>query len=111
MLPRDGSGLGRQNVVTARAMVGLLRWATASRRTSFGGPPSRRAAARNVTEPLADVSFWGKTGSLNRVAALSGYLRRRDGTELAVSVIVNHYAAPDADVRTAMDAWVRSLVE
>ena len=110
VLPRDGSGLGRQNVVTARAMVGLLRWADRQPwRETWRSALAKSGGPGTLRNRLADVSFSGKTGSLNRVAALSGYLRRRDGTEIAVSVIVNHYAAPDADVRAAMDGWVRSL--
>lgn len=112
VLPMDGSGLARQNLVTARAMVGLLRWADRQptrelwrRSLAKGGGPG------TLRNRLTDVGFAGKTGSLSRVAALSGYLTRRDGSQLAVSVIVNHYAAPDAEVRAAMDAWVRGLVE
>ena len=111
VLPRDGSGLGRQNLVTARAMVGLLRWADRQTwRQTWRDSLAQAGGTGTLKSRLADVSFRGKTGSLNRVAALSGYLRRRDGTEIALCVIVNHYAAPDADVRAAMDAWVRSLV-
>lgn len=110
VLPRDGSGLGRQNVVTTRAIVGLLLWEDRqptrdvwrSALAKAGGPGTLHAR-------LADVSFAGKTGSLNRVLALSGYLRRKDGTEVALSIIVNHYAASDEAVRAAMDGWVRSL--
>ncbi len=110
MLPHDGSGLGRQNLVTVRAMVGLLRWADRQPwHQAWRDSLARAGQTGTLKNRLADVSFRGKTGSLNRVAALSGYLRRRDGTEIAISVIVNHYASSDADVRTAMDAWVREL--
>ena len=112
VLPRDGSGLGRQNVVTARAMVGLLRWADRQPwRGVWRGALAKAGGPGTLKNRLQDLSFAGKTGSLNRVLALSGYLTRRDGSEIAVSVIVNHYAAPDADVRAAMDAWVRSLAQ
>ncbi len=111
VLPRDGSGLGRQNLVTARAMVGLLRWADRQpTREVWRSALAKAGGLGTLKNRLVDVSFMGKTGSLNRVLALSGYLKRRDGTEIALSVIVNHYAAPDADVRAAMDAWVRTLV-
>ncbi len=112
VLPRDGSGLGRQNLVTARAMVGLLRWADRQpTRELWRASLAKAGGPGTLKTRLADVSFAGKTGSLNRVLALSGYLRRRDGTEIALSVIVNHYNASDADVRAAMDAWVRALAE
>lgn len=110
VLPRDGSGLGRQNVVTARAMVDVLRWADRQPwHAAWRDSLARAGESGTLKSRLADVSFRGKTGSLNRVAALSGYLRRRDGSELALTIIVNHYASSDAEVRAAMDAWVRSL--
>ncbi|RYG26024.1 hypothetical protein EON82_04925 [bacterium] len=110
ILPRDGSGLGRGNLVTARAMVGLLRWADRQpTRDLWRNALARGGGPGTLRNRLTDVGFWGKTGSLSRVAALSGYLKRRDGSEIVVSVIVNHYAASDAAVRAAMDAWVRSL--
>lgn len=110
VLPKDGSGLARQNLVTARAMVGLLRWADGQpTRTLWRDSLAKAGAPGTLRNRLADVGFAGKTGSLSRVAALSGYLTRRDGSEIVVSVIVNHYAASDAAVRTAMDEWVRSL--
>lgn len=110
VLPIDGSGLARQNLVTVRAMNTLLRWADRQpTRDLWRASLAKGGAPGTLRNRLADVSFWGKTGSLSRVAALSGYLKRRDGTEIVVSVIVNHYAASDAEVRAAMDAWVREL--
>ena len=112
VLPRDGSGLGRQNLVTARAMVKLLRWADRQpTRALWRSSLARAGGPGTLRKRLVNLSFAGKTGSLSRVAALSGYLRRKDGTEIALSVIVNGYAAPDADVRAAMDAWVRKIAE
>jgi serine-type D-Ala-D-Ala carboxypeptidase/endopeptidase (penicillin-binding protein 4) len=110
VLPRDGSGLGRGNLVTARAMVGLLRWADRQpTRDLWRNALAKAGGPGTLRNRLTDVGFWGKTGSLSRVAALSGYLKRRDGSEAVVSVIVNHYSGSDAAVRAAMDAWVRSL--
>lgn len=110
VLPRDGSGLGRGNLVTARAMVGLLRWADRQpTRELWRASLAKGGGPGTLRNRLVDVGFWGKTGSLSRVAALSGYLKRRDGSEAVVSVIVNHYAGSDTAVRAAMDAWVRSL--
>lgn len=112
VIPVDGSGLARQNVVTTRAIVTLLRWADRQpTRNLWRAALAQAGGPGTLHNRLTDVSFAGKTGSLTRVAALSGYLRRRDGTELAVSVIVNHYAGSDAEVRAAMDAWVRSLAQ
>lgn len=110
VLPIDGSGLARQNLVTARAMNAVLRWADHQPfRDLWRASLAKSGGPGTLRNRLADVGFAGKTGSLSRVAALSGYLKRRDGSEIVVSVIVNHYAATDAEVRAAMDAWVRSL--
>ena len=110
VLPRDGSGLGRQNVVTVRAMADLLRWADRQPwRETWRNALARSGGPGTLKNRLKDVSFAGKTGSLNRVLALSGYLTRKNGTEIVVSVIVNHYASSDSAARAVMDEWVRSL--
>jgi D-alanyl-D-alanine carboxypeptidase len=61
-----------------------------------------------LSSRLDGVGFAGKTGSLDMVAALSGYLRTDNGNEVIVSVIANHYLCPNVEARTVLDDFVRA---
>ena len=101
----DGSGLSRNDMITAEATIQLLtymhrhRYASVFRdalpiagvdgtlRTRFRGTP-------------AENNLRAKTGTLSSANSLSGYVRDAAGEELAFSIMVNNYPQ-DADVRTS----------
>ena len=99
----DGSGLSRNDMVTAEATNQLLtymhrhRYASVFRdalpiagvdgtlRNRFKGTP-------------AENNLRAKTGTLSSASSLSGYVRDAAGEELAFSIMVNNFPE-DADVR------------
>lgn len=99
----DGSGLSRNDMITADATVQLLtymhrhRYASVFRdalpiagvdgtlRNRFKGTP-------------AENNLRAKTGTLSSASSLSGYVRDAAGEELAFSIMVNNFSQ-DADVR------------
>ena len=101
----DGSGLSRNDMVTAEATIQLLtymhrhRYASVFRdalpiagvdgtlRNRFKGTP-------------AENNLRAKTGTLSSASSLSGYVRDAAGEELAFSIMVNNYPQ-DADVRAS----------
>ena len=101
----DGSGLSRNDMITAEATLQLLtymhrhRYASTFRdalpiagvdgtlRNRFKGTP-------------AENNLRAKTGTLSSATSLSGYVRDAAGEELAFSIMVNNYPA-DADVRAS----------
>jgi D-alanyl-D-alanine carboxypeptidase/D-alanyl-D-alanine-endopeptidase (penicillin-binding protein 4) len=105
----DGSGLSRHNLVTARAITQLLRWCAEQ--------PTRATWCANLAKPgvgtlanrLAGVQFDGKTGSLDAVSALSGYVYAPNGREYRMSLIMNHYRCPTGDARALQDEFVRAI--
>ncbi|GAA1214307.1 D-alanyl-D-alanine carboxypeptidase/D-alanyl-D-alanine-endopeptidase [Kitasatospora nipponensis] len=113
----DGSGLSRQNLLTGRRLVALLRFAR--QQPWFGawydalpvaGDP-RRMVGGTLTDRLrgtpAEGRLHAKTGSMTGVDALAGYLDRADGRTLAFSVLVNNFAGPSP--RPVIDALVVRL--
>ncbi len=106
--PKDGSGLSREDVVTARAIARLLRW---TRRQPWGAG-YRAALARpgvgTLKSRLAGSDFQGKTGSLAGVSSLSGFVRSSGGRTRVVSLLVNGYACPVARVHDLQDRFVRA---
>lgn len=109
----DGSGLSRYNYVTADAIVRVLTqvWRDEELRGPFlaslpiGGVDGTLAA--RMTTPALRGRVQAKTGTINHVRALSGYLTRADGEKLVFSMIANHFTAPSA----AIDAVVERALE
>jgi D-alanyl-D-alanine carboxypeptidase/D-alanyl-D-alanine-endopeptidase (penicillin-binding protein 4) len=106
VLPRDGSGLSRQNLVTPRALANVLYWTTkqawaADYRTALASPGEGTMASR-----LKDRNFAGKTGTIYAVSSLSGLLWADDPTKLCVaSLVMNHSSQPGSAMRVIQDRF------
>ncbi len=108
-LPRDGSGLSRQNLVTARALAEALRWGLRQPFADVFRASLPKPGEGTLRQRLQSSQFAGKTGTLNAVTSLSGYLTASDGRTVVVSLIVNHSATPASEVRPVIDRFVRRL--
>jgi D-alanyl-D-alanine carboxypeptidase/D-alanyl-D-alanine-endopeptidase (penicillin-binding protein 4) len=90
----DGSGVSPNDRVSPRAFTHLLSWAShqswgAEWRDTFPiGGVDGTLENRFKKSPLKG-KLWAKTGTLNEVNALSGYLTAASGRTLAFSIIVN----------------------
>ena len=112
----DGSGLSRINGVSAENFVRLLEYmhrlphSEAFRESLpvYGVDGTLRNRLRGT--PVQGNGY-AKTGSLNRVSSLSGYLRTKSGRWLAFSIIMNAYNASGADARALQDKLVQILWE
>ena len=112
----DGSGLSRINGVSPENFVRLLEYmhrsphAEAFRESLpvYGVDGTLRNRLRGT--PVQGNGY-AKTGSLNRVSSLSGYLRTKSGRWLAFSIIMNAYNASGADARALQDKLVQMLWE
>lgn len=114
---RDGSGLSRLNRLTARQLVALLGWVVErpyarafSDSLAYGGERGT-TLKRRFTKGAISSSIRAKTGYLDGVRAISGYLRVGDDGALAFALIVNGPTKQirRAAVRNAMDDFIRSV--
>lgn len=104
----DGSGLSRFNLFTPRDVIVLLTkiLQTAPRERVFpllavGG---KTGTIRNYFKPADGLPFvFAKSGSLNGVYNLSGYLTTRSGKTLAFSFMNNNFVGPASDVRREVE--------
>ena len=101
----DGSGLSRNDMITAEASVQLLtfmskhRYATMFRDALPIGGVDGTLRNRFKGTP-AENNVRAKTGSLSSAASLGGYMTTAGGEKLAFSIMVNNYPR-DFDPRSA----------
>lgn len=105
--PMDGSGLSRHNLITTRGLGQALQWAARQPWFSTFDQALAAPGVGTLRSRLSGSTFRGKTGTLNSVVGLSGYVTRQDGERLVVSVLINHTTAPSATVRDLADSVVR----
>lgn len=109
--PMDGSGMSRHNFVTPAAVAQILAWAKRQPWADLWVDAMAKPGSGTLSSRLAGVAFHGKTGSLNSVASLSGYVTLANGETLIVSILLNHFIRPASDARNVADAIVRELTK
>lgn len=95
IIQHDGSGLSRHNLITPEAVVRLYTYMGKESRFSqawrdsltIGGVDG--TLARRFAGTRAAGNFRGKTGTIDQVSALSGYVTTAAGEQLVFSMIVN----------------------
>lgn len=108
--PWDGSGLSRHDLVTARSITRLLEWALKQPWCDVWLQAQAQAGGNGtLANRLRGLDFRGKTGYIDAVVSLSGYLRRSDGRLLILSVVCNHFKKPPSEAREAIDRFVEEL--
>jgi D-alanyl-D-alanine carboxypeptidase/D-alanyl-D-alanine-endopeptidase (penicillin-binding protein 4) len=112
----DGSGLSRENLVTPRAIVQLLQyastqpWALLYEGTlPVAGVDGSLADRLKGTPAMGHVQ--GKTGSLNHVNALSGYATTAKGDKIAFSILTNNHHLPDREALNTIDQIVLAVMQ
>jgi len=97
----DGSGLARENRMSAESMVKLLAFMRTHRGgKSFVGSLSVAGATGTLKDRMASTGgrLRAKTGTLSGVSSLSGYAETPDGDTLIFSILANGWksGAPHA---------------
>jgi D-alanyl-D-alanine carboxypeptidase/D-alanyl-D-alanine-endopeptidase (penicillin-binding protein 4) len=114
----DGSGLSRYDLVTVGAIGGVLEKMYFDRKNykdfynalSVAGVDGTLRYRMSGTP--AENNFHGKTGTLNGVSSLSGYLRMTNGTDLIISIVFQYrnqgayyYRGIENEIVTALSEW------
>jgi len=91
----DGSGLSRANCLSARTLTGILEAAHNDRKlfspfyTVMSVAGVDGTLRKRMKGTFAAGNVHGKTGTLNNVSALTGYVTTRDGELLCFSMLMN----------------------
>ncbi len=112
----DGSGLSRQNLVSPRAVVQMLAyasqqpWGESFRSTLPVAGEDGTLEDRLKGTPAAS-HLQAKTGSLEHVRGISGYATTLHGENLVFSMFTNNNAAPAHEQSAVFDAILTAMVE
>lgn len=96
ILQYDGSGLSRHDLITPSAVVSLYTYMAKQSKYSAAWRESLTIAgvdgtlANRMKGTQAAANFRGKTGTIDQVSALSGYMTTAAGEQLVVSIIINN---------------------
>lgn len=104
----DGSGMSTYNRITPRGMTKLLRWTqtqpwAADFRSALPGS-GEGTLARRFRGTALDGKIFAKTGSLNAVNALSGFMTAASGRTLVFAAYANDRPSTADSATQAMDA-------
>jgi D-alanyl-D-alanine carboxypeptidase/D-alanyl-D-alanine-endopeptidase (penicillin-binding protein 4) len=107
----DGSGLSAGNLVTPRAFVQLLDYMYRHpKRASFIAALPRAQQRGSLLRRFAGTPLEGrvlaKTGSIQRVNTLSGYIERADGRRMTFSIQANGHSVPGRQMLAQIDSLV-----
>ena len=111
----DGSGYSRYNLITMRTLTHLVR----SEELTHPGrlrqwlPIAGESGtlSRRFTTPVARGRIQAKTGSLEGVTALAGFLTDCTGREFVFAMSVQNGVAPASELRAIVDGFLTTLVE
>ena len=110
----DGSGLSRHNLITANATVQLYEYMSRHRYALYffdalpiGGVDGTLKNRFKGTP--AEKNVRAKTGTINYVATLSGYVTSAAGERFVFSVLVNNYPSESSVRRQSIDEIVALL--
>jgi serine-type D-Ala-D-Ala carboxypeptidase/endopeptidase (penicillin-binding protein 4) len=112
----DGSGLGRNTLVTPKLVTHLLGfmyrsewrdiWISMLPIGGVDGTLSSRLCCDSESRGIH-----AKTGTLNRAVALSGYAHSRERGWLAFSILVNDFGASESEIRAWVDRIAEALID
>jgi serine-type D-Ala-D-Ala carboxypeptidase/endopeptidase (penicillin-binding protein 4) len=112
----DGSGLSRRDVITAEALLTVLRrtYAADPQSPLITGLPiagTDGSLANRMRGTAAERKVMAKTGTMSNIRSLAGYVTTADGERLAFVVMVNNFEGASLAATQAVDRVAVRLAE
>ena len=103
----DGSGLSRNNLVTPISQVKFLTNLVNEKyyKTYFDSLPigGQTGTLKKMFMGSGNGQVFAKTGTLNKVKTLAGYMKTNSGKTLVFSLLINNYAGSVDQVKSRME--------
>lgn len=110
---RDASGLSAGNLLTPHVLVQILGYMQRTPRLApaLDALPAAGGRTGSLRLRLQDLGgrVRAKTGSINSVDSLSGFLTTATGRRVIFAIVVNNTAQPSARTRPVIDDIVRAI--
>ena len=111
----DGSGLSRSNKVTPISQVKYLTSLMNQKyyKTYFDSLPiaGQSGTLKSMFLTEGNGQIFAKTGTLNKVKALAGYIKTNSGRTLVFSLLVNNYAGSVSQVKSKMEKILQPALD
>lgn len=104
----DGSGLSRLNLISPLSLNNFLYELNKSKnkdvfRKSLSIPNEEGTLKRRFINTLAEKNIYAKTGSMNNVNSLVGFISTRDKELLSFVIFVNNFNTPQNIIKNIQD--------
>lgn len=95
----DGSGLSRLNLISPRSLVNVLNYVYRSQHKdefikSLARPGEPGTLKRRMNRSRAEKSVSAKTGSMNNVSAICGFVNTSDNQTFAFAIMMQNFTVP-----------------
>lgn len=101
IIVKDGSGVSRNNLLTADWMTNALDKIYKSKDFSKFQDNMAQSGDGTLINRLYDLrgNVWLKTGSLSNISALSGYVNSLDGHTYSVAILIQNFKEPQTEIK------------
>lgn len=109
----DGSGLATRNFFSPDLMTAFLRIQADAARWRASIPVAGKTGSMRgyLKGTAAEGRLAAKSGSLGAVRAYAGYATRKDGQEIAFTIMVNNFTLKSRSLRNKMLALMQNFCE
>jgi D-alanyl-D-alanine carboxypeptidase/D-alanyl-D-alanine-endopeptidase (penicillin-binding protein 4) len=106
--PADGSGMSRHNMETVGGIAQLLRWTLQQPTAKLWRSMLDHPGSGTLKTRMRGIAFQGKTGTLEGVSALSGFVETHQGLRV-VSIIENNFTCKSSVAKGIEDEVIRKI--
>ncbi|MDC1068455.1 D-alanyl-D-alanine carboxypeptidase/D-alanyl-D-alanine-endopeptidase [Candidatus Kapabacteria bacterium] len=103
----DGSGLSRMNLLSPTSVTKLLTYI--NKNTNYESfystlpKPGVGTLESRMKNSLAENNLRAKTGSMNNISNIAGFVKTEDGELLAFCIMINNFTSPINSIRNIQD--------
>lgn len=106
---QDGSGMSRHNLVTGRAMAQILRHVSLQPFFQIFLDALPQPGEGTLSNRLKGLPVSAKTGTLDAVVSLSGYVQPPGQEPVIFTMISNHHVKGSGTIRVIQDKMVQEI--